>query len=261
VPVAVEVRPTIDRRWLERNAALDPIAHAYALWDLDREPEAVRVTSVVRGEETLGYLLVWSGRRDRPVVHAYGSPELADALLEHLPAPPFAAVVPEALAPAFARTFPAAESAGVRMMFRPRARPEGGGRAGRRLGADDRGALAALLARQDAPELAGYAGVDLAVELVWGAHVDGRLAGVARAAVRLPSVWLVGGVYVDPAYRRRGLGAALVRAVVDEAGHRGSPAGLFVRDGETAANRLYERLGFREVGRRRSLAVGPTPVR
>lgn len=257
MPSTLELRPTIDRRWLEQAVVRDPLAHAYPLWDLDRSPESVRVSSVVVGPSTLGYLLTWSGRGPRPVVHAYGSPDVAAALLERAPSPPFLAVVPDDWASLVARRFSTTEDQGLRMMLRPRgALPTGGGPV-RRLRPDDRAALTSLLGRQEAPELSGYGALDPADEVIWGAVAQGGLVGVARAAVRLASVWVVGGVYVDPANRRLGLGRGLVTAVVNDAERAGAPAGLFVREEQRPARLLYEGLGFREVGRRRSLVVEP----
>jgi uncharacterized protein len=58
----------------------------------------------------------------------------------------------------------------------------------------------------------------------------------------------VQGVWVDPAFRGRGLGAAGVAAVVAQ-GLRLAPAvSLYVNDFNHAARRVYARLGFAEVG-------------
>ena len=58
----------------------------------------------------------------------------------------------------------------------------------------------------------------------------------------------VQGVWVDPAFRGHGLGAAGVAAVVAE-GLRLAPAvSLYVNDYNHAARRVYARLGFAEVG-------------
>jgi ribosomal protein S18 acetylase RimI-like enzyme len=257
VSAAVEVRPTIDRSWLERAAAQEPLTHAYALWDLDRSPEAIRFASAVRGEETLGYLLVWFGRRDRPVVHWFGPAELFGALSLSMPAPPFVAVVPPEVERAVAAGFPNSRSSPLRMMVRPAGRTEPPRGEIRRLTREDRPALAELLRVRSEPELGGYFGLEPEAEPAWGAFDGGRLVGVARAAVRLPRIWVVGGVFVEPGSRGRGLGRALVAAVVEEGERAGASAGLYVRDEPAAALRLYEGLGFREVGHRWWVDVHP----
>ena len=114
----VEVRPTIDREWLERAESAEPLTHAYALWDLTRTPQLVRFASAIRGETTVGYLLLWLGAGDRPVVHWFGPLEVAGALAGALPAPPFVAVVPPEVEPVLARRYPAVRSSPLKMMLR-----------------------------------------------------------------------------------------------------------------------------------------------
>jgi len=96
---AIDLRPTIDRAWLETAAAADPIAHALALWDLDRYPDRVRFVSALKDERTVGYLLLWLGHPTTPVVHWFGTTEDARALAEGLPPRPMVAVVPEEMRP------------------------------------------------------------------------------------------------------------------------------------------------------------------
>jgi GNAT superfamily N-acetyltransferase len=81
-----------------------------------------------------------------------------------------------------------------------------------------------------------------AVGTAWLATID-RVPG--------PAVWrrLAGhlqSVYVLPAHRNAGIGAALVEAVLDEAVHRGLDY-LVVHPSERSFP-LYRRLGFRETG-------------
>jgi ribosomal protein S18 acetylase RimI-like enzyme len=255
VGAPVDVRPTIDRSWLEAAAAREPLTHAYALWDLERTPGAIRFVSALRGEATVAYLLAWMGRRDRPVVHVYGEPEALAALWPSLPGPPFVAVVPVEVEPALRAAFEVPRRDGLRLMLRvPGPLPRGTG-AVRRLRRTDTPALAELARGEPAPELAAYPGLDLEAEPVWGAFEDGRLVGVARAAVRLPAVWVVGGVYVVPDRRGRGLGREVVGAVARAAEATGARAGLYARDEPSPALRLYEALGFHEVGRRAWLEI------
>lgn len=252
---AFEVRPTIDRPWLEHAASLDPLTHAFALWDLERTPQAVRFASAVRGEETVGYLLVWLGRRDRPVVHWFGPADLAGLLLPAFPGPPFVAVVPLEAEAAVAAAFPGCASSRLRMMLREPGPLAAHGAGVRRLLRDDRDRLASLVREHGEPDLGAYLGLDPEAEPAWGAFDRERLVGVARAAVRLARVWVVGGVFVAPSHRGRGLGEALVAAVVREAEGTGATAGLYVREEPATALHLYERLGFRSVGRRAWLDV------
>lgn len=81
-----------------------------------------------------------------------------------------------------------------------------------------------------ADEVLGYA-------VLWCVLDQGELANIA----------------VRPGLRGRGLGARLLDEVVAVSRRRGvKKLYLEVRDSNDAALRLYERFGFREVGRRRS---------
>ncbi len=55
---------------------------------------------------------------------------------------------------------------------------------------------------------------------------------------------------VDPAYRGRGIASELLKAMIDRAASIGKPAGLLVDKDNTRARRLYESIGFRQVGER-----------
>ncbi len=253
----VELRPTIDRAWLESAAARDPIEHAYALWDLLHHPDRIRIVSAVVDGEPLGYLLLWLGHPAAPVVHWIGTDPRLGELAGRLPPRPLVAIVPEEFAYRVSeargpvRSFPllsmiAAESA-------PQARGE---TAIRRLRRDDRADLSRWASRQTDSVVAEYATFDPEAELAWGAFEDGRIVGVARAAVRLPHVWILGGVYVEPAARGEGWGRALVETALTAAIATGASLALYVREDRTPARSLYASLGFRTVGRRLWMDAG-----
>ncbi len=95
--------------------------------------------------------------------------------------------------------------------------------------------------------LAGKATV--APGLVWEA--DGRLVGnVSLRRARAGGGYLVGNVVVDPDHQRQGIGTALMREAIRVISRRDARwVGLEVRVDNRAARRLYEQLGFREVGK------------
>ncbi len=69
----------------------------------------------------------------------------------------------------------------------------------------------------------------------------------------------LGNVAVSASARGQGTGGALVQAVLARAGRRGiREVFLEVRPSNHVAQRLYERLGFAVVGRRRNYYVRPT---
>lgn len=84
------------------------------------------------------------------------------------------------------------------------------------------------------------------IGLVWG-HID----PAARATVYIYQMW------VAPGHRGRGVGAALLDRVIDWARERRARrVVLGVTRGHSPARRLYERAGFRPVGRPEPLRPG-----
>jgi ribosomal protein S18 acetylase RimI-like enzyme len=136
-------------------------------------------------------------------------------------------------------------------------RPEGAAPDGvRKLTRADRPALVALASRRGDLVVSEYSHLDPEQEAIWGFFEGGRLRAVARAVVRLPTLWLLGGIYVDPSARGRGLGVAIVGAALDAGVRAGASVALFVRADRAAARAVYERAGFQLRGRRVWLDAG-----
>ncbi|MGQ0632940.1 MAG: GNAT family N-acetyltransferase [Sporichthyaceae bacterium] len=78
---------------------------------------------------------------------------------------------------------------------------------------------------------------------------NGRVLFKAEIGAATAAACQVQGVWVDPAYRGQGLGAAGMAAVVNLARRRIAPTvSLYVNDFNTAARATYRRVGFAEVG-------------
>ena len=92
-------------------------------------------------------------------------------------------------------------------------------------------------------ELSKPSGICLAAE------VDHELAGYMICS-RYDTVWHVMNVAVDPDRRRRGIGNALIAALLERV-ERDAQLTLEVRRSNTGAITLYERFGFRSAGVRR----------
>lgn len=68
----------------------------------------------------------------------------------------------------------------------------------------------------------------------------------------------LGGLWVEPRYRRRGIGRMLIDAVIDWALARGAfRVGLWAPAHGPAALALYRKAGFRDTGKRRPLELNP----
>lgn len=255
----VEIRPTIDRKWLETAAREEPILHAYALWNLDHDPGQVRFASAVRGTTTLGYLLLWPLADGGTIVHWLGDPGTTGALLDHLPPRPLVILCAEAGGPAAERARGPAVVRPVLVEMAPAGAPPPAGpqdEVVRQLTGEERPRLRDFAARQTERIGAAYVGIDPAWEPIWAGRDGGRIVALARPVIRLPHIWIVGGVYVDPDHRSQGWGHAVVRAVMVEAARVGAPCGLFVREDGAPARALYDGLGFRPVGRRLWIDAG-----
>jgi len=258
----MELRPTIDREWLERVSAREPFDHAYARWDLDHAPGQVRFISALDGGRTIGYLLLWLGHPNRTVVHWVGTDPRTRILADALPSRPFVAVVPETLQDAVVAARGPARPFTLLLLANDLSTPPSGAANPpysaevRRLERGDHSALAEFAQRQTDLVASEYPGIDPGEEWVWGAFDQGRIVGAVRASVRLPEFWLLNGVIVDPLARGRGVGRALIEAALASARKVRTPVGLYVREDRLEARRLYERTGFRLVGRRTWLDLG-----
>ncbi|MCI4352020.1 MAG: GNAT family N-acetyltransferase [Thermoplasmata archaeon] len=239
----------IDRKWLEAQAHIDPITHAWAVWDLDHVPDRVRFVSLLRDGRTVGYLLVWYGA-GAPRAHWVSSDPVDGLLAVGLPQPPVIALVPERVAAGVGERLHAREVYPVdvlecvgRTLTSPDPRV-------RRLHAPDAPALEGLVGRNPTVETAGYAGTNLDRSPVWGAFELDRLVAVARVAVQLPAVWIVTGVFTEPSYRGRGLGREVTAAVTGAGLAAGARVALYVRADNAVAQSIYRELGFARVDRR-----------
>lgn len=76
----------------------------------------------------------------------------------------------------------------------------------------------------------------------------GRIVGRAQTNARGWERDQIGGVFVIPERRGRGIGRAVVQALLAEIFAAGRGAALFVKEGNRAARRLYDGLGFRDEG-------------
>ncbi|MBN1241634.1 MAG: GNAT family N-acetyltransferase [Spirochaetales bacterium] len=88
----------------------------------------------------------------------------------------------------------------------------------------------------------------LAEQRVWLAEHEGRPVAKAQTNARGLRMEQAGGIYVEPALRGRGVGRALVAALLADIGSAGRGATLFVKRGNAVARALYRGLGMEETG-------------
>jgi GNAT superfamily N-acetyltransferase len=233
--------------------------HAFALWDLEQYPERVRFASAVRGRETLGYLLLFPLGNGGTVVHWIGDPHTTSGLLDWLPPRPLIVLCSEGAGTEIERLRGPGIVKTVLAQIAPVGAPPPGGPQDemvRRLTGDEWPMLQRFAAGQKDRIGVGYADIDPAREHVFAGFDHGQIVALARPAARLAHVWIVGGVYVEPDHRNQGWGRAVVRALMVESARAGAPCGLFVREEGAPARALYDKLGYRTVGRRTWIGAG-----
>ena len=88
----------------------------------------------------------------------------------------------------------------------------------------------------------------LKTEYIYKVTADGLI--VAKAGTNAQGFhWLqIGGVYTLPPYRNKGLAAAAVAHLMDTHSTEAHGFALFVKNANTAAGRVYEKLGFEQCG-------------
>lgn len=255
---AGRVSPGLDGEWIARALAREPVLHAFAAWDLERERQRCRFVTYEAPDRERSYLLIWTADPLRPVVHWIGEADGDEVLEREVPDGTVTAVVPPRVVPALLRTYPTAAPETILGMVA--VGPPGGGGVGptaRPLLPRDAAMVESFVDANPDPLTEQYRRIDLGSDRAWGAFEGDRLLGMARAPVRLPEIWMITGVYVAPEARRAGAGAAVVGAVMGEAAATGARSALYVRERNETARRLYERLGF-ETAVRRSWVDLPT---
>jgi ribosomal protein S18 acetylase RimI-like enzyme len=252
----------VDREWLEGQFRRDPVEHAFAWFDLTRMPERTRFVTLRRAGQPVAYLIVWLGVRDRPVVHWVSRDPDDRPLVGAMPPRPLVAIVPPRVVEwIVGRWGPVTRHPLELLEYSERAPLPEPAAGVRPLGPGDNAELKDFLLRNSDAVLAGYGPVVPGSPRSWGAFSDGQLIGVARAQVDLPEVWVIGGIYTDPLFRRRGVGRALTAAATRAAQEIGARPVLFVRSDNLAARSLYENLGYRPRTTRmwiEAAAAGPT---
>lgn len=93
--------------------------------------------------------------------------------------------------------------------------------------------------------------------VVLAAEEAGRLCGFVCAQA-VAGEWEIENVVVAAGFLRRGIASELMRALIQRAKNEAASAILLeVRESNLAARGLYEKQGFREVGRRRAYYKDP----
>ncbi|RLF05221.1 MAG: hypothetical protein DRK00_04940 [Thermoprotei archaeon] len=235
---------------ITRLYSRSPLRHCYLMYDVLYELEATEAFFLLKEGEIEGYVLVWRGG-SRPGIHVWGhSPQLT-----HLVPLERGAVVQvyseQLVKPLLAKARGRAEVRWYLDMVvdEESFRPYLGVEAVRLTPAhtEHLSRLSTEWARPLSPEEARR----LLKKWRWyGVFEGGELASVAAAYLRLPEVWVIGGVYTRTAFRGRGYAKAVTTAITRDAVRSGAKALLHVAEDNKPARRVYATLGYQRVARR-----------
>jgi predicted GNAT family acetyltransferase len=67
---------------------------------------------------------------------------------------------------------------------------------------------------------------------------------------------MIGGVYTNPKHRNKGYATLAASAVTQEALENAETAALFVRSNNHPAIRVYEKIGYKKIGRKLWIDMG-----
>ena len=88
----------------------------------------------------------------------------------------------------------------------------------------------------------------LTTEYIYKVSADGHIVAKAGTNAQGFHWFQIGGVYTLPAYRNKGLAAAAVAHLINTHNAEAHGFALFVKTANTAALRVYEKLGFEQCG-------------
>jgi ribosomal protein S18 acetylase RimI-like enzyme len=236
----------------------DIIKHAFAIYDLQNEPQHTKMHAALEGENLKGYILTYT-RTDPTSVILECEERMAGRLLQQAPQDHFVLHARPDLLPAVRKKFPYAKHYVEDWMLVNRGEARLlESKSVRRLSTEDATRLAyLLLGRRDRPRgtLEKYAEWISRMPL-YGVFTRDRLVSYAGSFIQLPQVWLIGGVYTHPEYRNKGYATLATSAITEEALKRAESAALFVRSDNYPAIRAYQKIGYRKIGEKLWVDIG-----
>jgi len=88
----------------------------------------------------------------------------------------------------------------------------------------------------------------IADNLIFTAELNGCLVGKININARSFNRLQIGGVYVQPEYRRQGIALAMTAGLIRELAPQKKGFTLFVKKANIPARKVYDRLGFEKIG-------------
>jgi predicted GNAT family acetyltransferase len=235
------------------------IENVFAFYDIQYEFERTTMHVARKNKKIVGYVLVYDAT-DFPSVILECQKEVADKLLHYAPQNNFIMHTSPKHLQTVVKKFPSAKAYVENWMLVKKSEAKSfRSKMVRKLRtAEDAAMLAKLLMRrEDRPKrhLKKYRDWIARMPL-YGVFENGKLVSYAGSFVKLPQLWMIGGVYTSPEKRNMGYALLATSAVTQEALKKSDAAALFVRSDNYPAMKVYEKIGYRKIGERIWVDVG-----
>jgi RimJ/RimL family protein N-acetyltransferase len=257
--VTVEKVRESNKEHFIKQVESDVIKHVFAFYDIQHDPEHTTIHAAFENSDLRGYILLYTAT-DVPSVILECGEKIAEALIAYAPKSHFVFQASPNLLPIVKKKFPHAKSYIENWML---ARKENvkfiSSKLVRRLRTKKDAAMFAklVLNRKDRPKRNLKRYVDWITKMpIYGVFKEDELVSYASSFIQTPQIWMIGGVYTDPAHRNKGYALLATSAVTQEALKKAEIAALFVRSDNYVAIRVYEKIGYRKIGEKLWVDVG-----
>jgi ribosomal protein S18 acetylase RimI-like enzyme len=237
----------------------DIIKHVFAIYDIQNDPQHTTTYAAFENANLRGYILIYTAT-DVPSVILECEDDFAERLLEHAPPSNFIVHAPPNLLPAIKKRFPDARHyLEDWMLVKKNEARFFKSELVRRLRTEEDALKLAdlLLSRKDRPASTLRKYADWISKMpIYGLFREDQLVSYAGSFIKLPQVWLIGGVYTQSEHRNRGYATLVTSAITEEALKTAEAAALFARSDNYPAIKAYERISYRKIGEKVWVDVG-----
>ncbi|MEM3536389.1 MAG: GNAT family N-acetyltransferase [Candidatus Bathyarchaeia archaeon] len=238
---------------------VDVIRHVFAFYDVQHDPEHTTMYAAFENGKLKGYVLIYTALEFPSVILECEDTLVAEKLIQYAPENHFIVHAPPELLPSIKNRFPRAKHYVEKWMLVKKDEAKFfKSKLVRRLSTEeDAIKLFKLLSTQDRPPRSIERCVKWISKMpLYGVSIDNELVAYAGSFLQLPQVWMIGGVYTHPNHRNKGYATLATSAITEEALKSADAAALFVRADNTTAIRVYEKIGYRNIGEKLWVDVG-----
>jgi RimJ/RimL family protein N-acetyltransferase len=238
----------------------DVIKHVFAYYDLQHEPEHTTVYAAYESNKQLkGYILIYTAL-DWTSVILESDEEAAEKLIIHAPENHFVTHTSPNLLSIVKSRFPNEKHYVEDWMTikKRETKPIKTENTRKLQTKTDAKKLARLLStRKDRKNTDTNKHFEMITKHpTFGVFINNKLVAYAGSFIQLPQVWMIGGVYTNPAYRNKGYATQATFAITREALTNAETAALFVRSDNYPAIKAYEKIGYKKIGEKLWIDVG-----